>query len=144
MSATTAGSSDHSNRVPLRSLAPPTAAAVVLAVAANLSIRAVGLGPIGVHPDFPPLQSVGGTIVASVVGVLAAALVFVLLMRFVSRPVVAFRVVAVVGLLLSLGGPISAGSEPGGSTGAVLVLLAMHVVTAAIAVAFLTSPAQRG
>jgi hypothetical protein len=114
------------------------------AVVANLALWAVARGPLGVSPAFPPLQSAAATVVAGVVGILAATAAFALIRRLAPRPVAAFRVVAVVALLLSLGGPMSARAEPGGSGGAVAVLVAMHVVTAVIAVGFLPRAAWEG
>ena len=111
--------------------------AALAAVVANLALWAIARGPLGVSPEFPPLRSAPATIVASVVGILGATAVFALVRRFAPRPVATFRAVAGVALLFSLGGPLSARAEPGGSDVAVAVLIAMHVVTAAIAIGLL-------
>ena len=116
-----------------RPLARVALVAALAAVVANLALWAIARGPLGVSPEFPPLRSAAATVVASVVGILGATAAFALVRRFAPRPLAIFRVVAGVALLLSLGGPLNARAEPGGSGVAVAVLVAMHVVTAAIA-----------
>ena len=118
--------------------------AALVAVAINLLLWGLGRGPLAVSSDFPPLQSAGAAVAASLVGIFAATLVFALLLRFVPRPVVAFRIIAVVALVLSLGGPVSTAAEPGASGTAVAVLAVMHVVTAAVAVSILPTATRAG
>ena len=122
----------------------PLARAALVAVAANLALWAVARGPLGVPAGFPPLQSAGAVVVASIVGILGATAVFALVRRFAPRPVATFRLVAGVALLLSLAGPFSARAEPGGSGVAVAVLVAMHAVTAAIAIGLLPRAVREG
>ncbi len=128
-------------RVAMGRLLPVGLAAAAVALVANALLRLLARGPLDLSSAFEPLQW-GSVIAASVVGVAGATVVLAVLARTSSRPIRLFGIVAAVALLLSLGGPLSARSEPGGSTTAVLVLVAMHVVTAAIAVGFLTTLAR--
>ena len=135
--ASVVGQTIQATRVSPRSLWQTGLFAALVAVAINLVLWGLGRGPLGVSSDFPPLQSAGAIIAASLVGILAATLVFALLLRFAPQPIVAFRIIAGVALVLSLGGPLSTASEPGASGTAVAILAVMHVVTAAVAVSIL-------
>jgi hypothetical protein len=115
------------------------AAGVVLM--ANGVLRLVARGPLDVSAAFEPLEW-GMIVGASIVGVLGATILLALLARFSRRPIRLFWITAGVVLLLSLGGPLSANSEPGGTATAVTVLIAMHLVTAAIAGGLLTTLAR--
>lgn len=139
-----AGRTAQTDRFAPQPLSRAALVAALVAVAANLALWAVARGPLGVPAGFPPLQSAGAVVVASIVGILGATAVFALVRRFAPRPVATFRAVAGIALLLSLGGPLSARAEPGGSSAAVAVLVAMHVVTAAIALGFLPRAAREG
>ncbi|MDP9359728.1 MAG: DUF6069 family protein [Chloroflexota bacterium] len=129
-------------RVVTGRLLPAGLAAAVVAIVANGLLRLIARGPLDVSPAFEPLRW-GSVIAASIVGIAGATVVLAILARTSSRPIRLFTIVAAVVLVLSLGGPLSMRSEPGGSTSAVLVLAAMHVVTAAIAVGFLTTLTQQ-
>ena len=139
-----AGRTTQTDRFAPQSLSRVVLVAAPVAVVANLALWAIARGPLGVSPAFPPLQSAAATVVASVVGILAATAVFALIRRFAPRPMTTFRVVAVVALLLSLGGSLGARAEPGGSNVAVATLVAMHVVTAAIAIGLLPRAEREG
>ena len=119
----------------------PRAAAITAAVAVvvNVIIRAIGVGSLDVSSDFDPLASIGATIISSLVGVVGGAVVLWLLARSTARPLRNFWFVAGAVLLLSLAGPLSLGSEPGGDATSVTVLIAMHVATAAIVLGVLTA-----
>ena len=111
----------------------------VVAAAVNLLIRAGGLALFDISPAFDPLKAVGPVVAASTIGVVGATVALALLARFSPRPLRRFRMVAAVGLLLSLGGPLSARSEEGSTTAAIGILIVMHLITAALAVGFLTT-----
>ncbi len=115
------------------------AAGVVLM--ANGVLRLVARRPLDVSATFEPLAW-GMIVGASIVGVLGATLLLALLARFTRRPIRLFWIIAGVVLLLSLGGPLSARSQSGGTATAVTVLIAMHVVTAVIAGGLLTTLAR--
>jgi len=119
----------------------PRAAAVaaVVSVVVNLVIRAIGVGPLDVSSAYEPLASVGPTIMSTIVGAVGGAVVLWLLARFTGRPLRTFWWIAGAFLLVSLSGPLSQGSEPGGDATAVSTLIAMHVATAAIVVGILTA-----
>lgn len=131
-------SSHRAERVVTGRLLPAGLAAAAIALIANALLRLLATGPLDVSATFEPLGW-GSVIAASVVGIAGATAVLAVLARMSRRPIRLFTTVAAVVLLLSLGGPLSMRSEPGGSTTAVVVLIAMHVVTAAIAVGFLTN-----
>ena len=114
------------------------AVAAGVALVANLVLWGIGRGLLGVDDEFVPLETPIPVIITTIVGMLVGTLVFFALVRFTARPVPIFRIVAVAFVLLSLLGPISQGSEPGGDAAAVLTLVAMHVVSATIAIAVLT------
>lgn len=115
-----------------------TVAAVVLA---NVVLRAIAVSLLDVSSSFAPLAW-GAVITASVVAVAMATVVFGLLRRLRHHPVRHFRMLALVFLLVSLGGPLSANSEPGGTAMAVIVLVVMHIVSAAITVSLLPTLAR--
>ena len=142
--ASVAGQTVQADRVSPRSLWQTGLIAALVAAAINLVLWGLVRGPLGVSPDFPALQSAGAVIAASLVGILAATLVFTLLLRFAPRPVVAFRIIAGVALVLSLGGPVSTAAEPGASGTAVAILAVMHVVTAAVAAWLLPTAPRAG
>ena len=71
-------------------------------------------------------------IVSTLVGVIAAALVYALIARTASNPDKTFTIVAAIALVLSLGAPLSVGFED--DAAAVGTLMLMHMLTAAIVV----------
>lgn len=75
----------------------------------------------------------GPVIVMSLIPAIGAAVLLWILRRFTARPYTIFLVIAVIGLLLSFGGPLPL--PVAAAAKAVLVL--MHVVTAAVIVGFL-------
>jgi len=81
-----------------------------------------------------------------VVAALVATGLLAALARWARRPLRTFRIIAVVALILSFGGPlqVGAGMMQGGAVGgaAVAAMLVMHVVAAAIIVGLLTTLAH--
>lgn len=137
-----AASPARPDRVAAPRLAQAALVAAAAAVVANLLLWGIARGPLGVPGTFPPLQSAVATVVATVVGIAAGAVVFGVLLRFAPRPVTIFRALAAVGGVLSLGGPLGVASAPGASGAAIAVLVAMHLVTAAIAAWLLPRAAE--
>ena len=75
----------------------------------------------------------------SVFGAFAATLVYALVGRFARRPVLVFRIVAALALLLSFGGPFSIAGAPAAM---IATLLLMHVIAATVIVGLLTTMAR--
>ena len=123
-------------------IAARTAVAAVLPVVANVVVRALGIELFDIPDEFEHL-ALRAVIVSTLVGVLAAGLVYALVARLAARPDRTFTIVAVVALLLSLLAPLMVGLEdppeyPGTDAGSVGTMMAMHVVAATIAIAALT------
>jgi hypothetical protein len=122
----------------------PAALAVLGAVCAAVLAWAVAVPLLGVDVRVGTAgaaQAVGvGSVVAAaaVAGLLGWALLAVLV-RTVPHAVPVWRVFAVAVLLLSLGGPVAMGV----GTASVVVLLALHVVVAAVLVALLPRAVRR-
>jgi peptidoglycan/LPS O-acetylase OafA/YrhL len=116
-----------------------TAIAAVAAVVVNVLVRALAIAIFDIPEDFEHI-ALRAVIVSTVIGVVAAAIVYALI-----RNTRTFVIVAAVALVLSLAAPLSVSDE--GDAGAVGTLMLMHVTTAAIVVLALTrervSPAAR-
>jgi len=80
--------------------------------------------------------SVGPVVVASIIGVIAAAVVFAVIAVAARRPVRLFRIVATVALALSL---VLPATIPGAPIQMILPLMLMHVVAWAASVGALTT-----
>ena len=114
--------------------------AAVLSAVANalvLMVASALFGSIVVPPGEP--LTLGPVVVASVVGAVGAAIALAVMGRLVRRPIRAFRIVAVVVLLLSFA-PIVLQGVAGPSAG---TLILMHVLSTAIVVGLLTLPSRR-
>jgi hypothetical protein len=127
--------------VPFRRLLTAGLLTVAAVVLANVLLRVIAVRLLDVSASFAPLAW-GAVLVASVVVVAIATVVFGLLHRLSRHPVRHFRMLALVFLLVSLGGPLSTRSEPGGSTMAVVVLVVMHIVSAVMTVGLLPTLAR--
>jgi uncharacterized protein DUF6069 len=126
----------------LAEIAARTAIAAVVAVVANVIVRALGIELFDIPDEFEHL-ALRAVIVSTLIGVVAAGLVYALVARLATRPDRTFTIVAVVALLLSLLAPLMVGLEdppeyPGTDAGSVGTMMAMHVVAATIAIAALT------
>lgn len=121
--------------------------AIVIAVVANLIVRAVALPFIEVPPEFLPVSVIYPTIIFTAGGVLAAVIVFAIVGRFTRQPARVYTIIAVIALLLSLIPDImmlvdpASVPFPGANLGNVTVLMVQHVVAAIIAVWMLTTQA---
>ena len=108
------------------------------AVAANLVVRAAGLGAVDVPPEFEPLATAGPTVFLTVVGVGAGLGVAVAVDKRSERPVPLFQRIVVVALLVSLLPDLlmltDGGSQafPGATVPAVVILMVQHVAAAAV------------
>jgi glucose dehydrogenase len=119
-----------------------TALAAVAAVVANVLLRALAIAVFDIPSAFEHL-ALRAVIVSTLAGVIAAGLVYAVVARLARDPARTFSIVAVVALLLSFAAPLMVGLEdppeyPGTDAASVGTLMAMHVVTAAIAVVALT------
>jgi hypothetical protein len=107
-----------------------TAIAAVAAVIVNVIVRALAIALFDIPDAFEHL-ALRAVIVSTVIGVIAAALVYAVIRR--DRT---FVIVAAVALVLSLAAPLSVSDE--GDAAAVGTLMLMHVLTAAIVVGVFT------
>jgi glucose dehydrogenase len=119
-----------------------TALAAVAAVVANVLLRALAIAVFEIPSAFEHL-ALRAVIVSTLAGVIAAGLVYAVVATLARDPARTFTIVAVVALLLSFAAPLMVGLEdppeyPGTDAASVGTLMAMHVVTAAIAVVALT------
>ena len=115
-----------------------TALAAVAAVVVNVLVRALAIALFDIPEAFEHL-ALRAVIVSTLVGVIAAGLVFAIVKRRAANPVRTFTIIAVVALVLSLAAPLSVGLQdppeyPGTDAAAVGTLMLMHVLTAAIVV----------
>ena len=104
----------------------------LVAVAAGAMVR-----DVVVNGQMPITLSMVATM--SVLGAFAATLVYALVGRFARRPVLVFRIVAALALLLSFGGPFSIAGAPAAM---IATLLLMHVIAATVIVGVLTTVAS--
>jgi hypothetical protein len=115
--------------------------AVIASVAANVVFTLIANAVFGVPPDFLPLTP-DAIAMFTAVGVIGAVVVFALVARFSTRPIRLFRRIALVVLVVSflpdLALPLIPDPVPAGPR-EVLILMATHVVPAAISVYLLTT-----
>ena len=126
-------------------LVPAGALALVVAAAANAIVYLVASSSLEAMPQDVDANGQGPitlpmVVVMSAAGAVAGTLVYALVGRFVRRPVRAFRLVAVIALVLSLAGPFTI---PGAPAAMVAALLVMHVVAAGVVVGLLTTLAAK-
>ena len=112
-----------------------TAIAAVAAVVVNVLVRALAIALFDIPEAFEHLE-LRAVIVSTLVGVVAAALVYAVIRRLANDPVRTFTIVAIIALLLSLAAPLSVRDE--GDAAAVGTLMLMHVLTAAIVIGVFT------
>jgi Family of unknown function (DUF6069) len=107
-----------------------TALAAVAAVVVNVLVRALAIAIFDIPDTFEHI-ALRAVIVSTLIGVLAAALVYAVVRRVARDPARTFTIVAAIALVLSLGAPLSLGFEEAAAVG---TLMLMHVLTAAIVV----------
>ena len=117
-------------------------AAVVASVLANLVARALVLAALPLPEGFAPLQA-PAIITFTVLGVVAATIVYAIVARVSKNPVRTYIIVAAVALIVSIlpnfnlmGNP-SAFPMPGGTPEVFGALIVFHVVAAVVSVAVL-------
>lgn len=115
---------------------------IVIAVIANLIIRAIAVSVFGVSAMFQLLQPsmiIGSTIIFLLVALLA----FVLVSRLAQRPIQFYRKLALVMLCISLLSPVMALTglfpAPGMTFSIFWAMIAMHIVSALIVVGLFTT-----
>ena len=110
----------------MRDLLGRTALIAVAAVVVNVLVSAVAKALFDIPDTFEHIE-LRAVIVSTLIGVLAAAIVYALI-----RNDRTFIIVAAVALVVSLAAPLSVSDE--GDAAAVGTLMLMHVLTAAIVV----------
>ena len=120
--------------------------AILASVGANVLVRLLAAATLDLSPASLELLDYGGVIVLTTFGVLGAVIVFALLVRFARRPILIFKWIAVVVLLLSFVPDVLllVASVPGATALSVGVLMSMHVVAWAISVGTLITLAGTG
>jgi hypothetical protein len=115
--------------------------AIIASVAANVLVRLLAVATLDISPDFVALSGYGAVISLTTFGVLGAVIVFALLARFARRPILMFKRIAAVALVLSLVPDLLllVASVPGATAVSVGVLMVMHVMAWAISVDMLTT-----
>jgi hypothetical protein len=94
---------------------------------------------VSYNPQFPPLATVGGTIVFTIVPAVVAVVVYALLLRFTRNPERIFTSLAAVVLVLSWIPDLTyIPTVPGASAGQTAVLMLMHLIAAVVIVGMLT------
>jgi hypothetical protein len=125
--------------MPLARIAGATVVAAVVAVVANLLLRAVAVAVFDIpQPEFEPLQA-RAVVLSTLGGVAAAGIVYAVILRLAGDPARVFLIVAGGALVLSLWAPLSLGladppENPCTDAESVGTLIAMHVLAAAISV----------
>jgi|GEM_PF-567686 len=137
MSTETATAADRQH-LGLETIAKRGGAAVLVAGVVNVVITFAAI-TAGVAPALDPL-SYGPVLLFTTVGVAGATVVYALLDRFVANPDRTFTLLAAVVLVLSwVPDALFVPAMPGGTVTGAITLAAMHLTTAAVAVAALTS-----
>ena len=111
-----------------------TGLAALAAVVVNVIVRALASALFDIPDTFEHI-ALRAVIVSTLIGVVAAALVYALAARLAADPVRTFTIVAAVALVLSLAAPLSLGFDEAAAVG---TLMLMHVLTAAIVVGVFT------
>lgn len=119
---------------------------VLACISANTIIRAIAVTFFGVPDTFQPLQ-LPAIIVSTVVYLLLAISALLLVSRMSKQPIRAYRILASVGLLISLLFPLMALTgafpTPGMSGQIFWSMIAMHLLSAAIAIILLPTAIAR-
>jgi hypothetical protein len=115
-------------------------ATIVAAVLANTLFYYVGGQLVSYDPDFIMLATPGGTIVMTVFPAIVAVLLYAGLVRFTRHPARIFSIVSALVLVASFVPDFTyVPTVPGSTDAQIAILLAMHVVAAAVIVRMLTS-----
>jgi hypothetical protein len=117
---------------------------IVAAVLANAVLRLVAVALLQPDPSFMPLTPMI-PIVFTIAGALGAVIAYAIIGRTSRQPILLFRRVALIVLLLSFIPDVLlllSGTMPGATVATVGVLMMMHVVAWAICVRLLTTLAR--
>lgn len=118
-------------------------ATIVAAVLGNVAVYYLGGLVVAYDPRFLPLADVSGAIVCTLPPAVGAALLYAALLRFARRPARAFAIVAAVVFVVATIPDFTLVPTFPGVTGAqTAILVAMHVVAAAIITGSLTGLAR--
>ena len=115
------------------------AAAVIASAVANLAVAAVLRSVLDVPAGFAPLQAIS-VLSLTIVGVIAAVLVFAAICRLSVRPVRLFTIVASVALVVSWVAPLAvyfANTFPGTNASRVVGLMSLHAIAGVVTIAVL-------
>lgn len=113
--------------------------AMIITTVANLGLYAVA-GAVFPQVAAWPGAGIGQIIGANIAYLFMGTIVFALVVRFSSSPARHYRIIATIGLILSLGLPIAAGfgygapGAPPADAATVITLSLMHIVSYAISV----------
>ena len=115
-------------------------ATALVAALTNVVVYAFGDAVIGYDPAFVELGSALGIAISTAVPALVAALLYAALLRTVANPARVFTVISAIVFVVTLVPDITfIPGEPGASNAQTAVLMAMHVVAAAVIVPMLTA-----
>lgn len=132
-----------------RKLLQWTVIAAVVSAIANTVIYFIAQA-LGIFDDV--LVTMGGgsdpfllppVIGSSITFVLVGGALMWLIARFSQRPISTWRIVAIVGLILSFGMPFSPNAFANATTSFYVVLILMHIVAAIITIYLLTTSVQK-
>lgn len=118
--------------------------AIGASVIANLLLQTMLYALFDLPADFPPMQT-GAIVFFTVLYTFLGVVVFAIVARFARQPVITYRLVAAVALILSLIPNLflarnpDAGPFPGGDEQAFMALLVFHLVSFIIVVGMLTT-----
>ena len=122
---------------------------ILVSLVGTLLLRMGALAVFDIPAEFPPLATVGPTILLTVLGVAIALAVALLVGQSASQPVQLFRTLAIVALLLSFlpdAWMLTDGAAvafPGATVPGVITLMLQHVVAAFIVIWMLTMRGQQ-
>src|SRR3984893_1757661 len=122
-----------------RRVLPPGAAALIGSAVANSMVAAVLRVVLDVPAGFSPLQAIS-VLSLTIVGVMAAVLVFAAISRLSARPVRLFTIVASVALVISWAAPLAVyftNAFPGTNASRIVALMALHCLAPVVTIALL-------
>jgi hypothetical protein len=110
---------------------------IVIATLVNALLNVLALSFLSISTKFMQLH--GPVIPFTIAGSLGAVLAFALIVRLTRRPILLYRIIATVVLVLSLIPDLGLRSAPGASVSAIGTLMVMHTLTYLICVGLLTT-----
>ena len=122
-----------------RRLLATGAAAVIGSAVANSAVAALLREVLNVPAGFSPLQAIS-VLSLTIVGVVAAVLVFAAICRLSSRPVRLFTIVASIALVVSWAAPLAvyfANAFPGTNASRIVGLMSLHAIAGVLTIALL-------